>query len=114
VAEVGFAPFRGHLGALIWLGLVGNLGYQLFFIFGIDHTRAGEASLFASTTPLFTYLIARISGHDRVGGRGMLGLLMASGGVVLLLWESLAGALAAQRFWIGDLLLLGSAACWAI
>ena len=110
----GFAPVRGHLSSLIWLGLVGNLGYQMFFIFGIDHTRAGEASVFASTTPLFTYLVARLSGHDRVGGRGMLGLLLATGGVVLLLWESFAGAFAAQRYWVGDLLLLGSAACWAI
>jgi drug/metabolite transporter (DMT)-like permease len=111
---VGFAPVRGHLSSLIWLGLVGNLGYQMFFIFGLDHTRAGEASVFASTTPLFTYLVARLSGHDRVGGRGLLGLLLAAGGVVLLLWESFAGAFSAQRYWVGDLLLLGSAACWAI
>jgi drug/metabolite transporter (DMT)-like permease len=110
----GFARIRGHLGALIWLGLVGNLGYQMFFIFGLDHTRAGEASVFASTTPLFIYMVARLSGHDRAGGRSLLGLLLATGGVVLLLWESFAGAFAAQRYWVGDLLLLGSAACWAI
>ena len=110
----GFAPVRGHLSSLIWLGLVGNLGYQMFFIFGIDHTRAGEASVFASTTPMFIYMVARLSGHDRVGGRGLLGLLLAAGGVVLLLWESFAGAFAAQRYWVGDLLLLGSAACWAM
>ena len=110
----GFAPVRGHLSSLIWLGLVGNLGYQMFFIFGIDHTRAGEASLFASTTPLFAYLVARLSGHDRMGGRGVLGLILATGGVVLLLWESFVGALGAERYWVGDLLLLGSASCWAI
>jgi drug/metabolite transporter (DMT)-like permease len=110
----GFAPLRGHLVSLVWLGLVGNLGYQLFFIFGIDNTRAGEASVFASTTPLFTYLIARISGLDRVGRRGLLGLLIASSGVALLLWESIAGAFATQRNWVGDMLLLGSAACWAV
>jgi len=110
----GFAAVRGHLGPLIWLGLVGNLGYQMFFIFGIDHTRAGEASVFASTTPLFIYMVARVSGHDRIGGRGIAGLLVATGGVVLLLWEGFAGAFAAQRHWVGDLLLLGSASCWAI
>jgi drug/metabolite transporter (DMT)-like permease len=110
----GFAPLRGHFISLIWLGLVGNLGYQLFFIFGIDNTRAGEASVFASTTPLFTYLVARISGLDRVGRRGLFGLLMASAGVVFLLWESYAGAFASQRNWVGDLLLLGSATCWAV
>jgi drug/metabolite transporter (DMT)-like permease len=110
----GFAPLRGHFVSLIWLGLVGNLGYQLFFIFGIDNTRAGEAAVFASTTPLFTYLIARVSGLDRVGRRGLFGLLLASAGVVCLLWESFAGVFATQRNWVGDLLLLGSAACWAV
>ena len=110
----GFATVRGHLGSLIWLGLVGNLFYQMFFIFGIDHTRAGEASVFASTTPLFIYLVARASGHDCVGGRAVVGLLVAFGGVVLLLWEGFTGAFAAQRYWVGDLLLLGSASCWAI
>lgn len=109
----GFAPVRPYLRSLVWLGLVGNLGYQLFFIFGLDHTRAGQASVFASTTPLFTFLFAQVSGHDRVGRRVLIGLVLATAGVVLLLWESIAGTFSGQGLWVGDLLLLGSAACWA-
>lgn len=110
----GFAEVRPVLGKVVVLGLVGNLAYQLFFIFGLDFTRAGQASLFSSTTPLFTFLFARLSGADRPNRRVAVGVVLAAVGVALLLRESLFGALAEEGFWAGDLLLLGSASSWAL
>jgi len=110
----GFSEERPVLGKVVALGLVGNLAYQLFFIFGLDFTRAGQASLFSSTTPLFTFLFARLSGADRPTPRVALGVLLATVGVALLLRESLFGAFADEGFWAGDLLLLGSASSWAL
>src|SRR5688572_123554 len=38
-------PTRAELPRVLALGLLGNLMYQMFFIFGLDRTRAGNASL---------------------------------------------------------------------
>lgn len=110
----GLAPVRPYLGRLVLLGLVGNLVYQLLFVFGLDSTRAGQAALFTSTTPVFTFFIGGISGHDRVDRRAGFGVLLTTVGVVALLHESLVGAWSAYGFWVGDLMLLGSACCWAL
>src|SRR6266545_7312964 len=38
-------PGRADWSRVLIFGLLGNLLYQLCFIFGLDHTRAGTASL---------------------------------------------------------------------
>ena len=110
----GLSVLRPHLGRLILLGLVGNLSYQLLFIYGLDSTRAGQASLFSATTPLWVLVLARLTGHDRFGTRVVTALLLAMGGVLLLLWESLFGLWSVERNWGGDLMLLGASAAWAV
>ena len=95
------------------LGLVGNTAYQLCFIVGLDLSRANQASLFAATTPLWTLIIGKIAGQDTVTPRTLAGVGLTVVGVVLLLSESAAGALAGQGLWRGDLLFLGSSFCWA-
>jgi drug/metabolite transporter (DMT)-like permease len=110
----GLAVLRPVWPQILAIGLIGNLCYQLLFIYGVDGTQAAQAGLFASTTPLWVLLLARLTGHDELGGRVVAGLLTGATGVVLLLWESFYGAGAEQRFWMGNLMLLGASASWAI
>lgn len=110
----GLAVLRPVLPQILLIGFVGNVCYQMLFIYGLDATQASQAGLFASTTPLWVLLLARVTGHDRLGGRAVLGLLTATAGVVLLLWESFYGAGGEQGYWIGNLMLLGASASWAI
>jgi len=104
---------RPVLPQIIAIGLIGNVCYQVLFIYGLDATQASQAGLFASTTPLWVLLLARLTGHDELGGRAVAGLLTAAGGVVLLLWESFYGVAGEQRYWQGNLMLLGASASWA-
>jgi len=109
----GLAVLRPVLPQIIAIGLIGNVCYQVLFIYGLDATQASQAGLFASTTPLWVLLLARLTGHDELGGRAVAGLLTAAGGVVLLLWESFYGVAGEQRYWQGNLMLLGASASWA-
>ncbi len=109
----GLAVLRPLLPQILMIGLIGNVAYQMLFIYGLDSTQASQAGLFASTTPLWVLLLARISGHDILGGRVVGGLVVATAGVVLLLWESFYGAGRGQAYWIGNLMLLGASASWA-
>jgi drug/metabolite transporter (DMT)-like permease len=109
----GFKSIRPVLARLVLIGLVGNLCYQLLFIYGLDRTQASQAGLFASTTPMWVLLLARITGHDRFDRRVVTGFVLAAAGVVLLLWESFYGGGGERGFWVGNLLLLGASASWA-
>jgi len=110
----GFGVLRPVLPQILAIGLIGNVCYQLLFIFGLDRTQASQAGLFATTTPLWVLLLARVTGHDQLNGRVVMGLLTGTGGVVLLLWESFHGVGGGERYWQGNVMLLCAAASWAV
>ena len=110
----GLHVLRPMLPQLIVLGLIGNVAYQPLFIYGLAHTEASQASMFTATTPLWVLVLARFTGHDKFSGRVIAGLVMGLVGVMLLLWESVNGVGSEERFWIGNLLLLGATVSWAI
>jgi len=105
---------RPMLPQLIVLGLIGNVAYQPLFIYGLAQTEASQASMFVATTPLWILVLARFTGHDKFSGRVIAGVVMGLVGVILLLWESVNGVGSEERFWIGNLLLLGATVSWAI
>lgn len=109
----GLGVLRPALPRLIAIGLIGNLVYQLLFIFGLDNTQASQAGLFSSTTPLWVLVFAVVTRHDKFDRHVVGGGLLAAGGVALLLWESFFGGAAGERFWVGNLMLLGASASWA-
>lgn len=110
----GLQMLRPVLRQVVAIGFVGNVCYQLLFIYGLDGTQASQAGLFSSTTPLWVLLLARLTGHDLFNKRVVAGLLMASAGVTLLLWESFYGVAAGRGYGAGNLMLLGASASWAI
>lgn len=110
----GLAVLRPVLPQLLLIGLIGNVVYQLLFIFGLDATQASQAGLFTATTPLWVLVLAWATGHDQLNARVVIGLLSATAGVTLLLWESFRAPGGAQSYWLGNLMLLGASASWAV
>ena len=105
-------PDREDIPRIIVLGLMGNVLYQLAFIFGLDLTRAGNASLMLALTPLFTALLSAWTGHERPrlftwlgGGLSLIGVGLVSGSA-LAIGESASVLL-------GDAILVGAATVWA-
>src|SRR6202171_6122153 len=62
----GFALSRHDVLRLLFLGVIGNGLYQLFFVHGVARTRAGNASLIVAAAPAFIALVARARGMERV------------------------------------------------
>ena len=105
-------PDPGDALPIVLLSLLGNVAYQLLFILGLDLTRAGNASLFLSTTPAWTALMAVGFGGETVTRRQWLGIGGALAGAVILVVGGqgidLAGATLA-----GDLTMVAAALSWA-
>jgi drug/metabolite transporter (DMT)-like permease len=86
-------------------------------LLGIAETYipTGLASLLLAITPLWFLLLERFSSRgERIGGRGLVGILLGLCGVVVLMWPALsAGLHLGRRELAGAGLILMSSICWA-
>lgn len=105
-------PERRHLVALAALGLLGNVAYQSFFIFGLAGTSAGNASLLLSTTPVWTALFSTVTRQERLPYQVWVGVCGTVLGIALLVGggATVSFGNATLR---GDLLMMGSSVLWA-
>lgn len=107
-------PERADLPRLIALGLLGHVAYQLCFIYAIDWTLAGNASLLLSTTPVWTVLLSAMAGHERTDGRVIAGIGATLFGIALVVvgrGDSISLGSTTVR---GDLLMIVASVLWSI
>ena len=107
-------PQPADVGRIVVLGVMGNIAYQLCFIFGLDWTFAGNASLLLATTPVWTVILSSAVGHERPGLWVLAGVL----GTFLGMFLVIAGRGDALEFGSvslrGDLLVVVAAILWSI
>lgn len=106
-------PAREHRLRVFGLGLLGNVFYQQFFIFGLALTRAGTASVLLASTPILTALLSAASGHERVGTRTWIGVFATFIGIGIVV---AAGGSAEEggTSLLGDVLMIGASVSWAV
>jgi len=107
-------PVRSDIGNVIGLGILGNVFYQQFFIFGLANTRAGIASVLLAGTPIVTTLLSSLAGHERIRPLVWLGVAASFAGIVLVV-ASGAGleARPGESTLLGDVLMIGATVSWA-
>jgi drug/metabolite transporter (DMT)-like permease len=106
-------PTRAELPRVLALGLLGNLLYQMFFIFGLDRTRAGNASLLLASTPIITALLSAGLGHERIRPRVWAGVVATFGGILLVVLGGRAAVESGRETLVGDLIMFGASIAWA-
>jgi len=102
---------RGVLWRLVLLGVVGNTLYQLAFISGLARTTASNSALILASMPSIVALVAAGLGLEPVRPRVLVGVLVASVGVVLVI-AARGGGFGGGSL-AGDLLSLTAVICWA-
>jgi drug/metabolite transporter (DMT)-like permease len=106
-------PARAEVPRVLALGLLGNLMYQMFFIFGLDRTTAGNASLLLASTPIMTALLSAALGHERVKARVWVGVVATFAGILLVVLGGRAQIEAGKATLAGDLIMFGASVAWA-
>lgn len=106
-------PERRHWGRIVFLGLLANVVYQLLFIYGVDRTSAGNAGLVLATTPVWTLVLAAVSGQEHHTFPVWGGVLTTLGGMLLVVLAAPGGVSFADGTLSGDLLLVLAAIAWA-
>ena len=107
-------PRREDWARVVFLGLLANVVYQFFFIFGIDRTLAGNASLMLATTPVWTLILATAIGREQHSRAVWLGVLATLIGMVLVVSGGGSAVVLGDGLLPGDLLLVAAAIIWAI
>jgi drug/metabolite transporter (DMT)-like permease len=110
-ARGGFALSRHDVLRLLFLGVIGNGLYQLFFIHGVARTRAGNASLIVGAAPAFIALAARARGMERVKRMTLVGIALSVIGVALVIAGS-ATSSNGQTTLVGSVLVFLGVLCW--
>jgi drug/metabolite transporter (DMT)-like permease len=106
--ERSFRIARADLPLVVLAALL-LLTNQLSFVFALDLTTATTAALLFGTLPIFTALISRLVGIERLGWRFWIAASMSFAGVVLVTAGS--GGSVSANLW-GDLLAVLGAATW--
>lgn len=104
---------RRDIPTFVGLGLLGNVLYQMLFIFGVDWTLAGNAALMLATVPIFVSLFSTMRRHETIGRTGWAGVLMSVSGIVLIVWGGTRGLQFGADTVRGDVTMLGAAVAWS-
>ncbi len=72
---------------LVFLSLVGMLGYYICSVFGFAYAPAGLATLVFSIQPLMIAIVASLVGTEKLTAPIMIGLLVSLAGTAILIFD---------------------------
>lgn len=114
IVERGWPKLRPRdWGYTALLALFGLVIYNLLFLGALELIPAGRTALVVALNPILTALTMAAIFGERLPGHRWLGILLALGGVWIVLAKGDPTAIL-QRVGRGELMMLGGAACWAI
>ena len=112
VGLIGLSPLSWR--ATVFTGLLGSVLYASLAYSGFFFAPAAHASvLLPGSLPLWTTILAILVLKERVTRTRAIGLLCILGGGLSVGGASLLKAFDGGDVWIGDLLFMSAASCWA-
>lgn len=108
-----WAPVREHGRTILWLGLLGYVGYQFLFIVGVDATSAGSAALIIASAPVWTAVFARLLGIEVLPLGAWSGLALSLVGTALVVLAGASAVDLSQDSLFGNVMMLAAALAWA-
>ena len=99
---------------LTLIGLTGVLGYQIFFMHGMQFTAAGDASLIITFNPIFTVLLAAPLLGQPISRKMFVGLACGFVGVAVVTGWSPNTDIPFEDRILGDFMILLASLNWAM
>lgn len=100
-----------HWLVIALLGIIGQFGYQLLFIEGLERTSVMNASIIIGCTPVTVSLTSAVMGHERLPWPHWAGMALSFVGVYFIVT---GGAQTGASSLAGDLMMLAAVGCWTV
>lgn len=110
--RVAMVP-RKHLVSLLFLGVTGVFGYNMFFFTGLQFIEAGRASLIIALNPLAITVAAVLFLGERLSKIQVGGLLVSFIGAIFVISNGHPTIIFSGGFGLGEAAILGCVVCWA-
>ena len=105
---------RRNACALLFMGVVGILGFNLGMFYGLQETSAINAALIMAFNPALTLALAALLGGDHISRGRTLGMAVAVTGVGVVVTRGSWAVLAGLKLARGDLWLLAGSFAWSV
>lgn len=105
---------RADWGAIACLGVLLYALMPILVGAGLQFSYASRGGLVLASQPLFTLLLARWRGEERLTPVKLFGIALAMSGLGLALSQDFPQTSSASLIWVGDALLFGAAVCIAV
>jgi drug/metabolite transporter (DMT)-like permease len=96
---------------VVLLGVIGQFGYQMLFITGLERTSVMNASIIIACTPAAVSIASAAVGHERLPLSHWLGTALSFVGVSLIVGGGAAAGVSSPS---GDLMMLACVLCWTV
>ncbi|WFD09860.1 DMT family transporter [Tepidibacter hydrothermalis] len=104
---------KADIFLFVQLGIIGMVGYHVFFFLALKYTTAVNSSLIAATNPIITTVLAFVFFKENIKLKNIISILVSFLGVILIITNGNLKLLANFKFNIGDLLMIIAVVCWA-
>ncbi len=100
---------KGDWPMILFLGMLGNLTYQVLFIFGINFTFSANAAVMLGTIPLWIGVVGHFFFDQPLNRYKTAGVVAAFTGVILIMAGSETGISLDSESILGDVIILAAA-----
>ena len=97
----------------LFTGIVGMVGYHVFFFMALEYTTAINASIIGATNPIVTTLLTMIFLKQKMPAKQIFGILLSLIGVILTITACDLSVFIGFRLNQGDLLMCAAVVFWA-
>ncbi|MGL5328724.1 MAG: DMT family transporter [Peptostreptococcaceae bacterium] len=104
---------KKDLKMFLTLGIIGMVGYHVFFFLSLKFTTATNSSLIGAINPAVTSILACIILKEKINRNSIIGIIMSLFGVILIATNGDLNMLFSLKFNIGDILMIIAVVCWA-
>lgn len=106
------ATVRRNWFAYLIMGVIGQVGFNVFFFIGMRYTTPTNGALIMATNPLVTALMAGLLLHEPVSRNHKLGTMLSFLGVAVIVMSGNGRRLGGIN--LGDVLVIGANVCMAL
>ena len=105
---------RRDIWKVVFLGILGNLMYQMLFILGIDRTFASNAAVMLGMIPVWIAIFSHLFTSQKMYRVQAIGVLAAFAGVALIMGGGEEGITFRSETLAGDAIIISAAMVFAV